>query len=82
MVGRPDIKAGEWITVGPNHIDARIFMVISPTELSVDYMQQDKPARDTVVLRDGQWQFELPGATGRTLLLSEEKGLARGPFRQ
>lgn len=78
----PEIKPGAWIMVGPNHIDARVFRVISPTELVVDHMlTSTKATRSSVILKDGAWQF-VSLYDGITLPSGVIGSLARGPFRQ
>lgn len=74
-------REGQWITIGPNHIPARVHIVVSPAELIVDYLQGKKPTRDTVSFRGGCWVFSDPDTSGRTLSGSEAGPVLRGPPR-
>ena len=82
MSSRPDIKPGDWITVGSKHIDAYVFRVVSPEHLIAGYVQHGgKAVREAVEFRSGRWEFELSGVDATYLSSSEELLVRRGPFR-
>ena len=75
------IETGKWIYVGDSRIPAYIINVISDTEVSAGYFQNDSKAiKEEFVLNNGQWQFKHSGPSGSYLKGDLEAIVKRGPF--
>lgn len=78
----PDVKEGDWITVGSSNTDAYVFHVVSTNEVSAGYYQNRSKAIKENFVWDGEsWQFKNHGACGSYLRGSDEVIVKRGPPR-
>lgn len=77
----PMIREGQWITVGPEHVNGYVFHVFSTTCLGVGYIQYDGSAiKEDVVWENGRWEFM--SVLGGSYLLGPDKArVRRGPSR-
>lgn len=76
------VKKGDWITVGSSNISAYVFNVISDTEVSAGYYQnQSKAIKEDFVWDGNAWQFKHQGPNGSYLRGDEEAIVKRGPWR-
>ena len=81
-MGNVKVKKGDWITVGSSNISAYVFNVISGTEVSAGYYQnQSKAIKENFVWDGETWQFKYHGPNGSYLRDEEEAIVKRGPRR-
>jgi hypothetical protein len=81
-MGNPNVKEGDWITVGSSNTDAYVFHVFSATEVSAGYYQNRSKAIKEDFVWDGEsWQFKHDGPCGSYLRGSDEAIIKRGPPR-
>lgn len=81
-MGNPNVKEGDWITVGSSNTDAYVFHVFSATEVSAGYFQSRSKATKEDFVWDGEsWQFKHDGPCGSYLRGSDETIVKTGPPR-
>lgn len=76
------VKEGDWITVGSSNMNAYVFHVLSDTEVSAGYYQnQSKAIKEDFVWDGESWQFKYQGPNGSYLRDQEEAIVKIGPPR-
>lgn len=77
---RPDVKKGDWISIGSNHISGYVIDVFLDGGLGVGYSQNNAKAIKDDVDWDGErWQFRYSGPSGSYLSGPVEFIVMRGP---
>lgn len=75
------VKVGDWISVGPNRINAYVFHVWSPTEVAAGYHQNNfKAIKDDFIWDGEQWKFKYDTPCGSYLRGADEAIVKNGPF--
>ncbi|HIF9465992.1 TPA: hypothetical protein ACX6SF_002439 [Photobacterium damselae] len=75
------IKVGDWICVGESRIHARVFRIISDTEVYAGYLQSGSKAIGENFIWDGHiWRFKDDGPNGAYLTDSDARIVKRGPL--
>ena len=76
----PEIKIGQWITVGGS-TDAYVLNIVSEIELEIGYLQNgSKAIKEPVEFIDGAWAFKYSGPNGSYLRGQEASVIKRGRY--
>ena len=79
MSSMPEVKVGEWISVG--RVGGLVMGVYSD-HIAVGYYQNgSKAIKEDVVWKEGHWAFQYSGPSGSYLRGSEADAVKRGPPR-
>ncbi len=75
------IKEGSWIYVSSSRIPAYVINVISESEVSAGYYQNDtKAIKEDFIFNGNSWEFEHSGPSGSYLSGNLEVIVKRGPY--
>lgn len=81
-MSKGSVKVGDWITVGSSRLNAYVFHVLSETEVSAGYYQNNtKAIKENFVWKGEAWQFKYSGPNGSYLRGQEERIVKQGPPR-